>query len=301
MRYVLSVMLLFCLNMATYADSLSSLTLSNSEIQKLKKYFPEEGSDRLTWKGDPLSIDLPINKEKRIVFPSSVSVDVKSALTADQLRILNNDKSLYLTALKSFLTTRIYITLKETGEVILIDIATRESSSSATQQIDIKQGISNPVESGKNIATTTNEQPTQLTENNNPSDDVNFSDLIRSAWQKIYAPQRLAQDSQNFNRTPMHTEKFVSDLVYGDKVIAYPEISWISGNRYVTAILLRNKYQHKTHIDIRKDLCGDWQAGLLYPTANLKPYGEKQGDSAMLFLVSNRPFGEMMGVCHGNA
>jgi hypothetical protein len=272
MRYVLSVMLLFCLSMATYADSLSSLTLSNSEIQKLKKYFPEEGSDRLTWKGDPLSIDLPINKEKRIVFPNSVSVDVKSALTADQLRILNNDKSLYLTALKSFPTTRIYITL-----------------------------ISNPVESGKNIATTTNEQPTQLTENNNPSDDVNFSDLIRSAWQKIYAPQRLAQDSQNFNRTPMHTEKFVSDLVYGDKVIAYPEISWVSGNRYVTAILLRNKYQHKTHIDIRKDLCGDWQAGLLYPTANLKPYGEKQGDSAMLFLVSNRPFGEMMGVCHGNA
>ena len=50
----------------------------------------------------------------------------------------------------------------------------------------------------------------------------------------------------------MHTEKFVSDLVYGDKVIAYPESSWISDNHYVTAVQLRNKYPHSAHIDIRK-------------------------------------------------
>ncbi|MEO8964693.1 MAG: TIGR03749 family integrating conjugative element protein [Gammaproteobacteria bacterium] len=292
MRFVLSVMLFFCLGVTGYADSLSSLTLTDAEMQKLKKYFPTDDTSHLTWKGDPISIALPVNKEKRVVFPNSVSVDVKNALTADQLRILNNDKSLYLTALKPFQTTRIYVTLKENGEVILIDLTTNENALNETQQIDIKQN---------STTATISETSSQVLENKPFNDDIGFSDLIRFAWQETYAPTRLIQNSSIFTRAPMHTEKFVSDLVYGDKVIAYPESSWISNNHYVTAVLLRNKYPHKTHVDIQKDLCGDWQAGSIYPTTNLEPYGNKQGDSVMLFLVSSRPFGEMTGVCHGDA
>ncbi len=301
MRYVLSVMLFFCLSITAYADSLSSLTLTDAEMQKLKKYFPEDDTSHLAWKGDPISITLPVNKEKRIIFPNTVSVDAKGALTADQLRILDNDKSLYLTALKSFPVTRIYVTVKDSGEVVLIDLMTNENSSNNTQQIDIKQNGNNHIESNKTIVSTVSEAPSQTQESNSSNDDMSFSDLIRFAWQQVYAPERLIQNTSTFSRAPMHTEKFVSDLVYGDKVIAYPESSWVSGNHYVTAILLRNKYQHITNINIHKDLCGDWQAGLLYPTTNLKPYGEKRGDSTMLFLVSNRPFSETMGVCHGNA
>jgi integrating conjugative element protein (TIGR03749 family) len=300
MRYILSVMLIFCLSMTAYADSLSSLTLTDAEMQKLKKYFPEDDTSHLAWKGDPISITLPVNKEKRIVFPNTVSVDAKGALTADQLRILDNDKSLYLTALKSFPITRIYVTLKDSGEVILIDLITNDNASNTTQQIDIKQN-NNHTELSKAVVSTVSQPPVQINENSSSNDDMNFADLIRFAWQQVYAPERLIQHTSTFARAPMHTVKFVSDLVYGDKVIAFPESSWVSGNYYVTAILLRNKYQHSTHVDIRKDLCGSWQAGLLYPTANLKSYGDKHGDSAMLFLVSNRPFGETMGVCHGDA
>jgi len=282
--------------MTAYADSLNNLTLTDAEMQKLKKYFPAEDTSHLTWKGDPIVITLPINKEKRIIFPSSVSVDVKSALTSDQLRILNNDKSIYLTALKTFQTTRVYITLKETGEVIFVDLVTNENASDITQQIDIKQ-TNNPTEQNKSVAIS------QVTENtiSSNSDDMSFADYIRFAWQEIYAPERFIPHSLAFARAPMHTEKFVSDLVYGDKVIAYPESSWVAGNHYITAILLRNKYPHRTHIDIRKDLCGEWQAGSLYPTPDLKSYGDKREDSAMLFLISNRPFGDAMGVCHGDA
>ncbi len=293
MRYVLIVMLFFCLNITAYADSLSSLTLTDAEMQKLKKYFPAEDTSHLTWKGDPISVALPLNREKRLIFSAPVSVDVKSALTSDQLRILNNNKSIYLTALKPFEKTRVYITLKETGEVVLIDLVTSDNASDATQQIDVKQN--------KNVIATTSETVSEVIENNTSNDDINFADLIRFAWQEVYAPERFISHSSIFTRAPMHTEKFVSDLVYGDKVIAYPEGSWVAGNHYVTAILLRNKYPHRTHIDIRKDLCGDWQAGSLYPTAYLKPYGDKSGDSVMLFLVSNRSFGDVMGVCHGDA
>jgi integrating conjugative element protein (TIGR03749 family) len=299
MRYVLSVMLFFCLSMTAYADSLSSLTLTDSEMQKLKKYFPTDDVGHLVWKGDPISVSLPVNKEKRIIFPNAVSVDVKGALTADQLRVLNNDKSLYLTALKSFQTTRIYVTLKESGEVILIDLVTDESASNGTQEINVKP--KNNITIASNGAVSTVSESILPTGENTASNDPSFSDLIRYAWQEVYAPDRLIQKTFNFARAPMHTEKFVSDLVYGDKVTAYPESSWISGNNYVTAVLLRNKYQHKTHINIHKDLCGDWQAASLYPNTNLESYGDKRGDSTFVFLVSNRPFGETMGVCHGDA
>ncbi len=298
MRRLLSVMLSLCLATTIYADSISSLTLTDAEMQKLKKYFPADDISHLVWKGDPISVLLPINKEKRIIFPTSVTVDVKSALSLDQLRILNNDKSLYLTALKSFPTTRIYITLKESGEVVLVDLSTGENANNTTQEITIKQ---NNHAAESNVVATSSETSTQVTDEYPRSSDINDADFIRYAWQEVYAPERLIQNKSRFTRAPMHTEEFIADLIYGDKVIAHPEGSWISGNRYVTAILLRNKYAHNTHINMNNDICGDWQAGLLYPSANLKPYGDKRGDSAMLFLVSNRPFGEILGVCHGDA
>jgi len=299
MRQVLTAILLSFLSLTAYADSTNSLTLTNAEMQKLKKYFPADDNTHLTWQGDALSIPLPINKEKRIVFPSPVSIDVKSALTSDQLRILNDDKSVYLTALKSFSTTRIYATLKESGEVVLIDLSTDDNASNSTQQIDIKQNNNAPLD--KAVVSTISEPVSSVVEDNATTNEASYADLIRFAWQQAYAPDRLIQNSSNFSRAPMHTEKFVSDLIYGDKVIAHPESSWVSGNHYVTAILLRNKYAHPTHIDIRKDICGDWQAATIYPTSFLKSYGDKRGDSAMLFLVSNQPLGETMGVCHGDA
>ncbi len=298
MKYLLSIMLLLCLNITAQADSLSSLTLTDAEMQKLKKYFPDEDTNRLTWQGDPLTVALPINKEKRLIFPNSISVDVKGALASDQLRILNNDHSLYLTALKSFSTTRIYVTLKDNGEVVMLDLSPSETASSSTQQIDIKQ--KNSAATDKSVTTSISQSAISLTSDSNANENVGFVELIRFAWQQLYAPDRLMQKS-NFSRAPMHTEKFVSDLIYGDKVIAYPQGSWISDNHYVTAVYLRNKYQHQTYINLQKDLCGDWQATAIYPTTYLAAYGDKRGDSTMLFLVSNRPFGDSMGVCHGHA
>ncbi len=301
MRFMLSAILFISLNLTAYADSISSLTLTDAEMQKLKKYFPTDDTSHLSWKGDPMQIALPLNKEKRIIFPDPVTVDVKNALTADQLRILNNNKSLYLTALRSFSTTRIYVTLKESGEVVLIDLTTNENASNETQQIDIKQNHTNLTDSKIGNTSTASESNSQVIVNRSSNNDVSLPELIRFAWQEVYAPNRLIQSSSSFSRTPMHTEMFVSDLVYGNKVIAHPESSWISDNHYVTAVQLRNKYPHSAHIDIRKDLCGDWLAATLYPSAHLKSYGNRNADSTMLFLVSNRPFGETMGVCHGNA
>lgn len=275
-----------------YADPLSSLTLTEAEMQKLKKFFPTEDSSHLTWKGDPLLISLPINKEKRIIFPDNVTADLKSSLNTDQLRLLNNDKSLYFTALKSFATARIFVTLKGTGEVILIDLVTDEHASNSSLYIDVNNN--KPKGNGINDVVVAN---TSIGLERDPS----YVELIRFAWQQSYAPESLLKDSALYARAPMHTQKFVSDLVYGDKVIAFPLSSWRCGKFYITNIELRNKYLHTTNINIRKDLCGDWQAATLYPRTTLKPYGNKERDSTTLFLVSLQPFGDTLGVCHGNA
>lgn len=291
---MLVICILIFFTISAQADAISSLTLTDAEMQKLKKYFPADDSEHLVWKGDPISISLPLGKEKRIIFPSQVSVDLKGALNTDQIRVINDNKSIYLTALKSFSITRIYITLQDSGEVLLIDLLTDSNASDTSQQIEIK----------KNFATDSNSVTSVVKDGSSDlktTESSSYVDLIRFAWQQIYSPKRLLNINLNFQRSPMQTQPFVSDLVYGDKVIAHPETSWISGTKYVTAVLLRNKYPHETKIRVSKDLCGDWMAATLYPRSILQPYGHKDKDSTMLFLISKRPFGEILGVCHGDA
>lgn len=293
MKHLIAMILLLFMSISAFADPIDNLKLTDAEMQKLKKYFPvDDETDHLIWKGDPITIKLPMGKEKRIIFPTRISADIKNALTTDQLRLLNNDKSLYFTAIQSFPLTRIFVSLKDTGEVLLIDLATDDHASNSSQYIDIK----------KNNEVINNSSITIPTKQDNANEtNVTYVDLIRFAWQEAYAPERLVKNITQYPRAPMHTNKFVPDLVYGDKVIAFPQSSWVSGSYYVTAVLLRNKYSHTTHIDIRKELCGDWQAATLYPRSTLKPYGDKEKDSTMLFIVSLHPFGDTLGVCHGNA
>jgi integrating conjugative element protein (TIGR03749 family) len=282
-----TVIALLFYSVISSADSHSKLTLTDAEMQKLKMYFPSDDSEHLNWKGDPLAISLPINKEKRIVFSEKISVDLKGSLNTEQLRVLNNDKSLYFTAFKSFEAARIFVTLKESGEVLLIDLVTDEDASHNTQYIDTK------LKKVKNSSVVEN--------SSSFIKDVTYVDLIRFAWQQAYASERLTKNTSEFSRAPMHTKKFISGLLYGDKVTAFPQASWMAGNHYVTIVLLRNKYSHPTHIDISKDLCGQWQAATIYPRSDLMPYVKMQNDSSVLFLVSSQPFGKMLEVCNGNA
>lgn len=284
---------LIALSCATvsHADGLDQLTLTDVEMQKLKNFFPVEENTHLFWQGDPLEISLPMGKEKRLVFPESVTVDVKGALMTDQLRVVNNDKSIYLTALKAFPKTRIFVTLQENKTVIMLDIVTKDNAKLTTQYIEVKQREEGLIQS----------EVTHLAPESRTSEPVTYVDLIRFAYQQLYAPERLLRHSPQYPRVPMGTKVFTSNLIYGDKVIVHPVASWGGGDYYVTVVALQNKYAHLTHINFRKDICGDWLAATIYPRATLAPYGDKLHDSAMLFLVSRGTFSETIGVCYGDA
>jgi integrating conjugative element protein (TIGR03749 family) len=302
-KLFVSIIILGLWQSCCFASGFESLTLSDAEIQKLTKDFPVDDVSHQVWKGDPIFIQLPLNNEKRVVFPSHVLVDLKGTINTEQLRIINNDKSVYFTALKSFSRTRIYVT-QENGEVILLDLAVDDRASSATQMIDVKQNQT-VANSNQPIVTAS---VTQTQENDrgdsdisSEPDDVSYVNLMRFAFAEMYAPTRILKNITHYSRAAMHTEPFVSDLIYGDKVIAHPEGSWMSNGHYVTVVSLQNKYPHVTHIDIRKDLCGDWQTATIYPRSILKPQGNRAGDDTTLILISKKSFGETLGVCHGNA
>lgn len=299
--FILIISSLLTLTSTAYAAD--PLVLSNSEMQKLQHYFPaQDDGTHLVWKGDPLSIALPLNQEKRIVFPSKVLPDLKGALSTDQLRIINDDKSLYLTALKPFSTTRIFVTLQDTGEVLMIDLATDDKASQTITYIDIKQNNSStPTVTTNTITNANSASAVDADIETSTSDGDTYITLMRYAWQQLYAPERLLSNPVGISRAPMHTDNMVATLVYGDKVYAHPAVSWVYNDTYITAVELRNKYPHTTSININRDLCGNWQAAALYPRTTLKPDGNKNADSTVLFLISKKPFGDSMEVCNGHA
>ncbi len=125
--------------------------------------------------------------------------------------------------------------------------------------------------------------------------------LIRYAWQQLFAPEKILSSNNDITRTPMHTQYFVNNLIYGDKVYSHPLASWELNNTYVTAIEIRNKYQHDTLIHLNHDICGEWLSASIYPSESLKESGNKQKDSAVLFLLSDKSFSDAMRVCNGLA
>ncbi len=287
-------LLLFLLSsflvLSVYADS---LLLTPQEMQKLKQYFPVDEDSHLIWQGDALKITLPLNQEKRLVFPEKILPDLKNALTTDDLRLINNNRSLYLTALKPFSSTRLYVTLENSDQVILIDLMTDSQANATTTYVDLPS------------IHTFNSNKTALTENPETTsanaDNDHYVALLRFAWQELYAPERLRNKNFGATRVPMHTEAQISTLIYGDKVYAFPRISWAWQGQFITVVELSNKYPHPTTIHLNHDICGDWQAASLYPRKSLKLMGDKSGDRTFLFLISTKPFNESLGVCDGHA
>lgn len=296
-KFIVFAFILLFIDPFIYADS---LTLSDAEVKKLEQYFEVEDSNtHLVWQGDPLTIELPINKEKRIIFPDKILPDLKNALTTDQLRIMNDNQSLYLTALKPFSTTRMIVTLENSNQVLLIDLSTNSNANNNTLTIDVKQD-QNKNEIIQSSSIDDNEIYSIHDEKKSNLEGDNAIELIRFAWRELYAPERLVNTSLPVSRVPMHTLPLLSSLIYGDKVYAHPISEWQYNETFVTAVELRNKYLHPTSINLAHDICGSWEEAALYPLSHLKPAGDKENDSTVLFLISKVPFNQAMEYCHGS-
>jgi integrating conjugative element protein (TIGR03749 family) len=272
------------------------------EVKKAKAIQETKTVAHWVWRENPLSLTLPLNQEKRLTFPEPVQVDVNGQLSTDQLRIINDHQSIYLTALKLFpQETRIYVTLKKSGQIIFLDVNTMDSSeasSIAADHIEItvaagQKNISAPIVRENSAAI---ETPLAY-ENGSSTSADQWVHLVRWAWQQLYAPNYLLSNDSSILRLPMHTQFWVSGLFYSDTVLAHPLASWSQGEDVITAVELRNAYPHRTALDLTHDLCGHWRAAMIYPYDRLEPAGHKPTDDATLFLISDQPFIEALGGC----
>jgi integrating conjugative element protein (TIGR03749 family) len=293
----------------------SAITLSTQDEQALHAALPHDTQivTNWIWKGNPLTLTLPLHQEKRLVFPEPVQVDVNGQLTTDQCHVINDHQSVYFTALKPFeQKTRIYITLKNSHQIIFLDVMTGsdKNTPSTADIIKIRMATQQPPVSSPAMA------ESDLPDHNNPimagaensllsynaaassSPADEWVQDVRWAWQQLYAPTYLLSNNFDFNRSPMHTRFWISGLFYSDAVFAHPLASWSRGDTVITAVELRNPYPHLTRLDLAHDLCGHWRATTVYPRETLQATGHKPVDSTTLFLISNDSFEQALGDCY---
>lgn len=271
------------------------LTLSANQAVKLQHIFPtavtekeitnandSTAAEHLVWNKIPLKVTLPLNKERLISFPDNVQFGYDTAvLNSDSLSIQNVNGTVYLTAKKPFSNNRVFVQLKQTGELILLDLSAQPEADDTPLSVVLPSTATINTNSD-------NTSSSAIT----PPAELDFTELSRFAIQQLYAPQRLLTAPPGVYRVPMHTTRTVP-LVQGDSVIAMPLISWRSGDNYMTAVMLRNRLEHSVVLDPRR-LRGQWKTAAFFPQIRLSAAGNPK-DSTTVFLISDLPFVEALG------
>lgn len=232
-------------------------------------FASSNNKEHVVWDRVPISFVVPVGAERIISFPDRVVLkSLDDDLTSDKLKILNNQGSLYIKAKKEFNPIRVAVSLQKTGEVILVDIASKPNVNSRPLEVILKE---------------------ELDENKQADNEASqdYISLIRQAVQELYASQRLIASSQNIKRAPMYTEKSIS-LFWDLPLISMPIASWSSNNYYITAVILKNNSRKDLTISLDY-IKGDWVAASLYPS-DLLTKRDSKNDRTTLFLVSKTPF-----------
>jgi integrating conjugative element protein (TIGR03749 family) len=243
------------------------------------------------WNHIPIDVTLPINKEKIIKFPDSVSLGVPASIR-NNLFIQNNTGWLYLTAKKPFAQTRVEIKDNTTGEILLLNLSAEKNAADEPLEIIYQQ------------------QDTKNKTLPNPlQGSLAYVTLIRYAEQQLYAPTRLRKNPYNIQLINSYVTKKgtlnQNQIFYGlfndHSTINIKWAEWRGGNYYVTAVMVRN--MQKTNIDLSRSLpllCGrinqSWNAVVFFPNWKLAKAG-KPNDTTMAFLISQKPFEEQMENC----
>ncbi len=239
--------------------------------------------EHVVWNGLPISFIAPVGQERILKFPGAVALNNSNPkLTTDKVSILNNAGFLYITAKKTFAPIRIPFVIKQSGEVVLVDLSAQTNGNDTPVSVVLRSQASK-------VKTGAPSQKSQV---------VNLVSLMRYAIQHLYSPERLMKENTLITRAPMYTTRSVN-LFRDSSVMAMPLVSWRGGDMYVTAVLLKNVFNVSETLDPRV-INGHWLAASFYPSNQVSANGQK-GDRTTMFLVSSRPFNEALNQVRGYA
>ncbi|HAT9314926.1 TPA: TIGR03749 family integrating conjugative element protein [Legionella pneumophila subsp. pneumophila] len=223
-------------------------------------------SEHLVWEKVPLTIELPLSKERLVQFPQAIKV-IDQQLS-NNLDILKVKGSLYLKAKEPFKDSRLIVQLVPDGEVVILNLNANKKAINTT-----------PIEILIDDTKTSQKADSSHYE-------YNAIQLTRFTIQALYSPERVREIPEGIYRTPMQTNKTIP-LFYGASIEAHPLASWRGGNLYVTAVDLKNLLNNPVKLQFSK-LMGHWQTASFYPKSELSP--RNQHESTTVFLVSEQPF-----------
>ncbi|WP_077731991.1 TIGR03749 family integrating conjugative element protein [Methylocaldum sp. 14B] len=247
------------------------------------------GPERLIWNKMPLSIALPVNRERMVSFSVPVRVGFPSDLGKDVLRTQIVDGTAYWTAYKAFPVHRIQVQAIGSGNTYLVDLsASEQTGAAAPVEVTLPENTRKTGDGTAAIGAAHSGLSGESQVKRPPQQD--YVTLTRMAAQHLYAPERLLRVPEGVYRLPV-VQSATSQLIRGGAVEATPVIAWRSGALYVTAVKLRNKTFDDLMLDPR-NLRGAWLT-CAFQHARLFPRGDEK-DTTAAYLISDRPFEEAL-------
>ena len=253
---------------------------------------------RQLYLGDPISITLALNSEKRITFPDSAMLwaDVKESIR-DRLEIQIVKNNLYLKAKAIIKQTRLVIGEEGSAQVYLLDLSTTQKAV-GKQRLIIALGKDHYAVSAQQkkqereqrLKNKPVETVVDALKNKLKSPTAGYKTLFQYAAREIYAPKRLRAKTKGVYHQFVNKRK-VLHLLRGNQVMTTPIASWRSGFLQITAVSVLNKSKARLSLDPRL-IRGQWKAALFHRSV-LTPAGSPN-DNTTLYLISTAKFAEVI-------
>lgn len=256
-----------------------------------KRVLPAgEPPERLVWAKIPLSVTLPVGRERLVSFPMPIRVGLPPELGGDVLRTQIVDGTIYWVATQEFPAKRIEVQATGSGNIYLLDLSASKSATvSAPVEISVPEAKPEAVAPGKAGMPMAQAMPSAAAPTAPPKEQ-DYVTLTRMASQHLYAPKRLHRVPEGVHRAGV-ARTATDTLLRGGGAEATPLVAWRSGSLYVTAVKLRNLTDGELVLDPRR-LRGQWitcafQHGRLLPKGNLR-------DTTAAYLISAKPYEEAL-------
>ena len=245
--------------------------------------------ERIRWQRIPISITLPVGRERLVTFPHPVRVGVPGSIES-KLRTQSVDGTVYWLAHTHFGLQRVQIQNLETGALILVDLKAVPASQASSAPIEIV--VDRNSKDGTIRSTKQTQRKSDARRSRTRAAGTRALDyvvLTRYVAQQLYAPARLLKTLSGVVRIRISPTPVC--LIRGQSIEAVPLIAWRSGTLTITAVRLRNLEPHPVTLDPR-DLRGEWRAAT-FQHARLFPAGH-EADTTAVYLIADRPFREAL-------
>lgn len=243
----------------------------------------ESDTRRVNWTGEPIKIELGVNRERRLTFPSDIFVEYDKAtdpaLQRVRIQIVNN--TAYLKATSTVPSSRLIIGEINTQKRYLLDVKAVRTSKRFPRVV---------VEDSTNAydANPLSSLPTGGKLLRQGDRSAGYVGLIRFAAKELYAPDRLRGTDKLITRTAVTRER-VHHLIRNHVADTRPVGGWKSNALFVTALSVKNTTSQPLFLDPR-NVRGAWKA-VSFQNNRVEAKG-KNGDSTALYVVSDLPFSQ---------